>query len=82
MKLTNAPKERLYVIKSYLNKPQVPADFKRRGLGLKSVFTYAGEVGPHHILKFGGMRIAIHTALANDLDVEEYSHENRTRRES
>jgi hypothetical protein len=80
MKLTNAPKERLYVIKSYLDKPQVPADFKRRGLGLKSIFTYAGEVGQHYVLKFGGMRIAIHATLAKDLEVEECIHENRPRR--
>lgn len=80
MKLSNAPKERQYTVKQYLEKTQVPDDFKRRGLGLDSIFTYAGKVGAHHILKFGGMRIAIHDTLAKAIDVEEIPHENRPRR--
>lgn len=77
MKLSNAPKEHQYKVKRYLGKSQVPNDFKRRGLGLDSIFTYAGKVGRHHILKFGGMRIAIHDTLAQAIDIEEFTHENR-----
>lgn len=80
MKLSKAHKARQYTVKHYLEKAQVPDDFKRRGLGLDSIFTYAGKVGAHHILKFGGMRIAIHETLANGIDVEAVRDENRSGR--
>lgn len=77
MTLLDAHKGHRYTVVSYKKSPEFPADLKRRGLNKTSVFTYVGRVGPHCILKFGGMRIAIHQTMAKALDVEGYTDENR-----
>ncbi len=80
MKLLDAEKAHAYKLKPGDAQTELPAPFRRRGLSYESIFTYAGKVGGHHILKFGGMRIAIHQALAQTLHVEALPHENRPRR--
>lgn len=80
MRLIDANRAKSYKL-TLKNPQELPQELRRRGIQEKSPFIYAGKVGPHHVLKFGGMRIAIHDQLASTLNVEEVIDENRSRRE-
>jgi len=78
MTLLDAPPKKSYILVAYQNLETIPEEFRRRGISLNSVFGLVGSVGSHLILKFGGMRIAIHRSVAKNIEVKEVIDEDRT----
>lgn len=70
MTIKDAKRGEKYTYLGFNNDVPLPKALARRHIQKGDVFTYAGHIGDHHILKFDETRIGLHHQFVKDIAIE------------